>query len=106
MKYSLIFVFSFLVCNNLLAIELVCKGEQQNDPSQKMVQVDCSNRKAVIDMLGSAWRALRKEGIGGSTEDMCWRPFNRAKELHPSIDMNGIASTFLSECNIGLQYLK
>jgi hypothetical protein len=93
-----------IFCDSL-AVELVCKGEQQNDPSQKMVQVDCTNRKAVIDVLGSAWRTLRKEGIGGSTEDMCWRPFNRAKELHPSISMNGIASTFLAECNMALQYI-
>ena len=105
---NLLFFICLLLCflGESLAIELVCKGGQPNNPGQKIVQVDCTNRKEVIDMLGSAWRTLRKEGIGGSSEDMCWRPFNRAKELHPSISMDGIASTFLAECNMALQYVK
>jgi hypothetical protein len=95
-----------VICSNAQSVELVCKGEQQRNPNQRPVMVDCSDRKAVIDMLGISWKALRKEGIGGSMEDMCWNPFNKAKEIHPSIDMRGIAPTFFMQCNIALEYVK
>ena len=107
MKKILIFLaLVFCLSGESLAIELVCKGSQQRDPSQRMVQVDCTDRQDVVGKLGAAWQTLRKQGIGGSSEDMCWKPFNRVKELHPSISMDGIASTFLMQCNMALQYVK
>jgi hypothetical protein len=107
MKKLLMFTaLAFCFTCESLAIELVCKGAQSQNPSQRAVQVDCNNRKDVVDKLGSAWQTLRKQGIGGSSEDMCWQPFNRVKELHPSISMDGIASTFLMQCNMALQYVK
>ena len=86
--------------------EIVCKGQQPN-PQHKTVWVDCNNRKQVVDTLGSAWRTLRQQGIGGHAEDMCWESFNDAKALHPSLGMNaGLASSFLLRCNMSLQYVQ
>ena len=107
MKNKIYFVaFVLFFSLNAVATELVCEGSQARDPGQKPVFVNCKDRKAVIDMLGSAWRTLRQQGIGGSMEDMCWSPFNKAKEIHPSIDMQGIAPTFFMQCNMALQYVK
>ena len=99
-------LFSAFITNSAGAVELVCKNNQPQNPSQRAVYVDCSDRKAVIDALGAAWSALRKQSIGGSTEDMCWNPYNRAKELHPSINFSGISQTFFMQCNMALQYTK
>ena len=85
--------------------ELVCKGASPTSANKPIV-VDCSDRKQVVDMLGAAWKEVRSNSIGGSTEDMCWKPYQRAKELHPSISMNGIAQTFFAQCNMALQYVK
>ena len=91
---------------NSQAVELICKGDQSRMQNQRPYYVDCTNRKEVIDALGSAWRTLRHEKIGGSTEDMCWKPFQKAEGLHPSIQMNGIAQSFFMQCNMALQYVK
>lgn len=102
-----VLVFSLLVLSNsAFAIELVCKGGQPRMQDQRTVYIDCSNRKAVIDILGAAWRELRNQGIGGNTEDLCWDPYQQAKELHPSIPLNGIAQTFFAQCNMALRYIK
>ena len=85
--------------------ELICKGSQPTS-ANKPISVDCNDRKQVVDTLGAAWREVRANSIGGSTEDMCWKPYQRAKELHPSISMNGIAQTFFTQCNMALQYVK
>lgn len=104
---KLIFIcFLLSLSFSVNAIELVCKGRQPQKSNQRAIYVDCSDRKAVIDSLGAAWSTLRKERIGGQTEDMCWKPYNRAKELHPSIQFNNIAPTFFMECNMALQYVK
>lgn len=92
--------------SNVNAIELVCVGHQAQASNQRTIQVDCSDRKKVIDTLHSAWVTLRKERIGGNTEDMCWKPYNTARDIHPSIAMNNIAPTFLMQCNMALQYIK
>lgn len=97
----LIFVF-----NDVKAIELVCKGDDRQNPQQRPIYVDCNSRRAVIDTLGAAWTTLRRERIGGETEDLCWRPYKEAKELHPSIPMEGIAQTFLMQCNMALEYIR
>ena len=49
--------------------------------------------------------ALRKERIGGSTEDMCWKPYQRAIEMPPSISFAQVAPTFFVQCNMALQYV-
>jgi len=105
LKLGLVLLLPILA-SNLLAVELLCKGEQSRMQNQRPYLVDCSNRKEVIDALGGAWRSLRNERIGGATEDLCWRPFQQAQDLHPSIQMNGIAQTFFAQCNMALQYVK
>ena len=106
MKKLFIVVVSMMLASNVLAVQLVCKGQQPQMQNQKPIYVDCSNRKEVIDTLGGAWNELRKQQIGGSTEDMCWKPYQRAKEMHPSIQFDGIAQTFFMQCNMALQYVK
>jgi hypothetical protein len=106
MRKIFIVFASMLLTSNVFAMELVCKGQQPRMQNQRVIYVDCSNRKEVIDILGAAWRELRKQQIGGSTEDMCWKPFQRAKEMHPSIQFDGIAPTFFMQCNMALQYVK
>ena len=104
-KLFLVLSLAFTV-SNTFAVQLVCKGQQPQMQNQKPIYVDCTNRKEVIDMLGAAWSELRKQRIGGSTEDMCWKPYQKAKEMHPSIPFDNIASTFFMQCNMALQYVK
>jgi hypothetical protein len=85
--------------------ELVCKGAAPTS-ANKAVIVDCTDRIKVIDTLGAAWKEVRANRIGGSTEDMCWKPYQKAKSIHPSISMDGIAQTFFMQCNMALQYVK
>lgn len=89
----------------MAGVELVCKGSSARS-NHTAKYVDCSDRQAVVGVLGAAWKTLRSQGIGGSTEDMCWDPYNRAKEIHPSIPFNNIAPTFFMQCNMALQYIK
>ena len=70
-----------LFCVNSFAVELYCAGQKQRDPSQRGVKVDCSDRSEVIGHLGGAWRVLRENSIGGTMEDMCWKPYKKAKEI-------------------------
>ena len=104
-KFFLIVMIIFL-SKNVNSLELLCYGEQPRLQNQKQIFVNCSNRKEVIDILGWGWQKLRQQGIAGVTEDMCYKPYIRAKELHPSIPFDGIAQTFLMECNMALQYVK
>ena len=106
MRKIFIVFASLLFASNVFAVQLVCKGYQPQMQDQRPIYVDCTNRKAVIDALSSAWSTLRKQGIGGRTEDMCWDPYNRAKEMHPSIQFDNIAPTFFMQCNMALQYVK
>ena len=95
-----------LLCTNAQAgYELVCKGQQQRSQNKAIV-IDCSDRQAVVESLKRGWMTLRSQGIGGSTEDLCWKPYNSAKDIHPSINMSSIAPTFFLQCNMALQYLK
>ena len=108
MKFALPIVGLVLLVSSYQAnagYELVCKGSQPTS-ANKPISVDCSDRKQVVDTLGAAWKEVRANSIGGSTEDMCWKPYQRAKEMHPSISMNGIAQTFFAQCNMALQYVK
>lgn len=102
----LLFVLSLsFMVNANAGYELVCKGGQART-NHKIVTVDCNNRKAFIDTLGAAWRELRSNSIGGSLEDMCWKAYNQAKEMHPSISFANVSDSFLMRCNMGLAYVK
>ena len=102
---SIFVVALFALSLSANAIELVCKGNSQQNVQQRAVYVDCANRKAVIDALGGAWQTLRRERIGGNTEDVR-KPYKRAEGIHPSISFDSIAQTFFAECNMGLQYVR
>ena len=106
MKNFFLIVMIIFLSKNVNSLELLCNGEKPRLQNQKQIFVNCSNRKEVIDILGWSWQKLRQQGIAGVTEDMCYKPFKRAKELHPSIPFDGIAQTFLMECNMALQYVK
>lgn len=85
--------------------ELVCEGYRPSS-SHTTVKVDCSNRQAVIEALGNAWYTLRQQGIEGTIGDMCWKPYQRVKELHPAVPLDRIAGTFFLQCNVALQYAR
>ncbi len=87
------------------ATELVCSG-QQVSYGRTSIDVDCSNRFAVVESLKQAWFRLRQNNIGGSLEDMCWDAYNDAKDLHPSISFEGITDSFFIRCNMGLEYVE
>ncbi len=106
MKKFFLIVMTIFLSKNVNSLELLCSGEQPRLQNQKQIFVNCANRKEVVDILGWGWQKLRQQGIAGVTEDMCYKPYIRAKELHPSISFDGVAQTFLMECNMGLQYLK
>jgi hypothetical protein len=87
------------------ATELVCSG-QQTSYGRTSIEVDCSNRFAVVESLKQVWFTLRQNNIGGSLEEMCWEAYNDAKDLHPSISFEGITDSFFMRCNMGLEYVK
>ena len=95
----------FLSASCFAATELVCIG-QQASYGRTSVEVDCSNRFAVVESLKRAWLTLRQNNIGGTLEDMCWDAFNDAKDLHPSISFEGITDSFFMRCNMGLEYVE
>lgn len=94
-----------LMTGNCYAVELVCKGSRPENPQQRPIFVDCSNRKAVIDTLGAAWNTLRKQGVIGM-DTLCSKPYEQATSLHPSIQINDIAVTFFESCNMALEDIK
>jgi hypothetical protein len=91
--------------NSYAGTELVCKGHQPLS-NNKAVYVNCSDRKEFVETLGVAWRTLRKNSIGGTTEDLCWEAYKDAKDMHPSISFDNISDSFLMRCNMGLAYVK
>ncbi len=102
----LMLALNITLCTNTYAgYELVCKGQQQQSQNKSIV-VDCNDRQAVVESLRRSWTTLRAQGIGGSTEDLCWKPYSTAKDIHPSINMSNIAPTFFLQCNMALQYAK
>ena len=86
-------------------MEVVCKGHQPQS-NNKPIYVNCSDRKEFVETLGAAWRTLRKNSIGGTTEDLCWEAYRDAKDMHPSISFDNISESFLMRCNMGLAYVK
>lgn len=99
------FISVFLATNAYAGLELVCKGGQGRS-NNKPIYVNCNDRKEFVDSLGSAWRTIRKNSIGGSIENMCWEAYHQAKDMHPSISFGNISDSFLMRCNMGLEYVK
>lgn len=104
---NFILIFYIGIYSNLsfAGEELVCRGRQPQS-NNRPVYVNCSDRKEFVETLGAAWRTLRKNYIGGTTEDLCWGAYNDAKDMHPSISFNNISDSFLMRCNMGLAYVK
>ena len=88
-----------------VGFELVCVGRQPRS-ALNIINVDCSNRQSVVQALEDSWLLLRSKSIGGTFEDLCWEPYNRAKEIPPTLSMVNIAPTFFMQCNMALQYAK
>ena len=88
-----------------VGFELVCLGRQPRS-TLNIINVDCSNRQSVVQALEDSWLLLRSKSIGGTFEDLCWEPYNRAKEIPPTLSMVNIAPTFFMQCNMALQYAK
>lgn len=106
MKKLFIVVFPMMLASNVLAVELVCKGWPTKYQNQKPIYVDCSNRKEVIDTLGRAWQSVKGQHIGVSDENDCWQPYQKAKDLNPRIQIDGIANSLFMQCNIALKNVK
>ena len=105
LKFLLIFTCLLIPNLSFAGLELVCKGRQVQT-NNKIIYVNCSNRKEFIETLGAAWQTLRKNYIGGTTEDLCWEAYRDAKDMHPSISFDNISDSFLMRCNMGLAYIK
>ena len=105
MKTKLALIFLVWASNCYAGTELVCKGNQPLS-NNKSIYVNCSDRKEFVENLGAAWRTLRKNSIGGTTEDLCWEAYKDARDMHPSISFDNISDSFLIRCNMGLAYVK
>jgi hypothetical protein len=103
-KYLFAVFFCVFMLNAHAGLELVCKGAQPKS-NGKVIYINCQNRKEFVDTIGSAWRELRKNSIGGHLEDMCWEAYKQAKDMHPSISFADISDSFLIRCNMGLEYV-
>jgi hypothetical protein len=103
-KCTFISTIFTLTLNANAGIELVCKGDNKGSP-HRIVHVNCEDRREFINMLGAAWQLLRRNGIGGALEDLCWRSYSQAKDLHPSISFENISDSFLIRCNMGLEHV-
>lgn len=103
---NLIFFVLTLSVTNAFAVQLVCKGQQSHMQNQRIIFVDCTSRVEVIDILEAAWGELRKQRIGGTMEDLCWKPYQKAIETPPFIPPQQIATNAFMSCNIALQHIK
>ena len=102
----LLLVLGFIASASAFAgEELVCKGARPKS-NNKPIYVNCSDRKEFVDALGLAWRTIRQNSIGGTTENLCWEAYQQAKDMHPSISFDNISDSFLVRCNMGLAYVK
>ena len=86
--------------------ELACDGYPPQNSPHKLISIDCSNREIFIGTLRDSWLSLRRQGIGGTLENLCWEAYNDAKDLHPSIGFLSVSGSFLMRCNMGLAYAK
>jgi hypothetical protein len=109
LKISLVTFVLGLVLNssNINAgYELACEGYPPPNSGHKLLSIDCNNRKIFIGMLKDSWLSLRRGGIGGTLENLCYEAYTDAKELHPSISFLSVSESFLMRCNMGLAYLQ
>ena len=90
----------------LWAAELHCATTAPRDPRQRAIVVDCSNAEDVAEKLLNAWQQLRDANLGLVFEDMCWRPYKQAQNIHPVIDPRDWSPGFLSRCNTALRYIR
>ena len=88
------------------ALELVCNGSQQRRPQQHPIYVDCSSRKAVVNILKQAGNTVDAEGYSGAIGRLCWQSYKTATEMHPQMDFRRVAPTLFAQCNAALQYIK
>ena len=86
--------------------ELACEGYPPPNSPHKLLSIDCNNRKIFIGTLKDSWLLLRRGGIGGTLENLCYEAYTDAKELHPSISFLSVSESFLMRCNMGLAYLQ
>lgn len=91
---------------SLWAAELHCAEDKPRDPSQRAIVVNCSDADDVTEKLLSAWQMLRTGGVGQVFEDMCWRSYKQAQEIHPIIDPRDWSPGFLGRCNLALRYIR
>ena len=74
LRWTALSVILFALSSQAFAgYELVCKGASPTGVNKPIV-FDCNDRSQVVNMLGLAWKEVRANGIGGSTEDMYWKP--------------------------------
>lgn len=105
-RLALIFTSMCLV-SSASAIELVCKGEKSKLPNQKIVFVDCKDRKDIIDMLEASWMEIRRRGFGKELEQRCFDPYQNAKKMNPNVSLEGsLVNQYFYFCNMALQHIK
>jgi hypothetical protein len=104
-KLILVMLLLSIASTSFAGMELVCKGRSPQS-NNKPIYFNCNDRQEFVETLGKAWRTLRKNSIGGSVEDMCWKAYSQAKDMHPSISFGNISDSFTARCNMGLAYVK
>ena len=113
-NFYLVFV-SMLFVSNASALQLVCKGKQLNNyqlRDQRIVYMDCSNKTAVVDMLGAAWNEQRKQRLSGNasidrwSEETCWKMYKDAKDSPPHFSVDMLVTHYVTQCNIALLNVK
>jgi len=61
MKKILLILASFLISNNVFAVQLVCNGQQPLKQNQKPIFVDCSRRDEVLSALSAASKFVQEK---------------------------------------------
>ena len=81
------------------ALELVCKGYQQEDVEQRKVVLDCNSREETLGFLAASFQLIREKAYPSYMEDMCWQPYKNIKEYPPQSFGSGMAQSFINQCN-------
>ena len=76
------------------------------DQRTGVVEIDCSDRQNFSKRRDGAWQLLRKGSIGGYMEDLRWKVYQQAKDIHPSTSFDNIFESFLARGNMGLDNVK
>lgn len=85
--------------------ELVCEGRNPQS-NYRTISVNCSDRNEFLEALRTSWQLMRRSGVGGAMENLCWEAYNDARDLHPSVSFSSISDAFLMRCNMGLEYAR